>query len=128
MCVKESKRIVEREAKRYREHKAFIKGVEDAHGVVPDRYRESVKWVLAVDYVLAYLHGVSEEKERFFRIYFGVDGERRRTDGNGMLALSFEFHTSASTLYAWRKELRTLLVIAAAQTGALHPYESGTNL
>ncbi|MBQ1820735.1 MAG: hypothetical protein II117_03930 [Clostridia bacterium] len=127
MCVKECKRIVEREAKRYREHKAFIRGVEDARETVPERYRESVKWVLTVDYVLAYLHRVNEEKERFFRFYFGVDGERRRTDKGGMIALSFEFHTSASAMYAWRKEMRTLLVIAAAQTGALRPYGNGMN-
>ena len=66
MNEKEWKRIAEREAKRYREHKAFQKGVEDAHGVVTDRYRRSVRWTLAVEYVLAYLHRVSEEKERFF--------------------------------------------------------------
>ena len=124
MCVKECKRIVEREAKRYREHKAFIKGVEDAHGIVTDRYRESVRWVLTVDYVLGYLHGVSAEKERFFRCCYNTDGERRRTDRKGMLALSFEFHMSVSALYEWRKEMRTLLVIAAAQTGALRPYGS----
>ena len=122
MNEKEWKRIAEREAKRYREHKAFQKGVEDAHGVVTDRYRRSVRWTLAVEYVLAYLHRVSEEKERFFRLYYETDRPRRRTDKEGIAALSFQLYASTATLYEWRKELRTLLVIAAAQTGALRPY------
>ena len=124
MNVKECKRIAEREAKRYREHKAFIKGVEDAGGVVPERYGQSLRWVVATDLVLRYLHRYDEEKERFFRLYFGIDGDRRRGDRRGMIELSFVCSVSASALYEWRKELRTLLVIAAAQTGAMRPYES----
>ena len=124
MNVKECKRIAEREAKRYREHKAFIQGVEDAHGVVPERYGQSLRWVLAADLVLRYLHEYDEEKERFFRLYFGIDGDRRRGGKRGMIELSFLLNVSASALYEWRKEIRTLLVIAAAQTGAMRPYES----
>ena len=124
MCVKEWKRIAEREAMRYREHKAFIKGVEDANGVVPERYGQSLRWVLAADLVLGRLKAHDPEKERFFRAYFGTDGKRVRSGKRGMVALSFDFCVSQSTLYRWRNELLTLLVIAAAQTGALLPYRS----
>lgn len=122
MCVKVWKRIAEHEAKRYRDYLAFQRGVEDAGGVVPERYRHCRRWTLAVEYVLEYLHRVDMEKERFMRLYCEIDGQRCRSDQKGMLALSFIFHVSPSTLYDWRKEIRTLLVIAAAQTGAMRPY------
>lgn len=124
MCVKEWKRIAERETKRYREKKAFLRGVSDAGSAGTERSDAVRRWVLAVDYVLEYLHRVSPEKECFMRLYYGLDGERRRTDAKGMIALSFALHVSTSALYEWRKEILTLLVIAAAQTRALHPYET----
>ena len=122
MCVKEWKRIADREAMRYRDSKAFQKGVEDAAGVLSARYRESCRWTLAVECVLKYLDRTDAEKARFFRVWYGIDGQRRRPDRKGMIALSLEWNVATSTLYVWRKELRTLLVIAAAQTGALRPF------
>ena len=122
MHVKEWKRIAEQEALRYREHKAFIKGAEDGGGGVSERYRQSVRWVLAVDYVLEHLHRTDAEKERFFRLCYGIDGTRRRLDQKGMVALSFALNASTTTLYRWRREAVSLLLIAAAQTGALRPY------
>ena len=56
MHVNDWKRIAEQEARRYRDNRAFIQGVLDSGGDGSDRYRMKQKWVLAVDYVLAYLH------------------------------------------------------------------------
>ena len=124
MHVNGWKRIAEQQARRYREHKAFIQGVRDAGSPGTDRSRAAERWVLAVDYVLEYLHRNDAEKEMFMRVYLGLDGKRRSTDKKGMVALSLAFNVSPSTLYVWRGELLTLLVIAAAQTRALFPYET----
>ena len=124
MHVNDWKRIAEQEARRYRDNKAFLQGVLDSGGSATERYRMKLKWVLAVDYVLAYLHRTNEEKERFFRLCYGIDGKRQRLNEKGMVALSFTFHASVTTLYRWRAEMASLLLIAAAQTGALRPYET----
>lgn len=122
MCVKEWKRIAEWEASHYRERIAFLKGIEDAGGEFTTRAAQYRKWVRATDYVLDYLKRNDEEKERFFRICYGLDGGRKRNDQKGILALTFEFHVSQSTLYQWKTEILSLLLIAAAQTGALKPF------
>lgn len=122
MQVNDWKRIAEHEARRYRENKAFMRGVEDAGICEPDRYHVKQKWVAAVDYVLDYLKRTDTEKERFFRLCYGIDGKRLRLGEKAMTALSFDFHVSITTMYRWRSELASLLVIAAAQTGALRPY------
>ena len=127
MCVKEWKRIAEWEASRYRDRKAFLKGAEDAGGVFSPRVDRYKKWVLAVEYVLAYLKRNDAVKERFFRACYGLDGGRKRFNQKGMLALTFEFHTARSTLYQWRNETLSLLLIAAAQTGAIEPFQDGTH-
>lgn len=124
MCVKEWKRIAERETLRYRDYKAFQKGVEDAGGVVPERYGYCRRWTLAAEYALAYWDRNDAEKARFFRVYYGIDGQRRRTGQKGLVALSFEFCVSPSTLYEWRQQIRTVLVMAALQTGALRPFQT----
>ncbi|MBQ5991424.1 MAG: hypothetical protein IJL62_02625 [Clostridia bacterium] len=126
MCVKEWKRIAEWEASHYRERVAFLKGVEDAGGGFSPRAAQYRKWVRAVDCVLAYLARNDTEKERFFRACFGIDGGRKQTDKKGMLALTFPFHAGLSTLYQWQNELLSLLLIAAAQTGAIVPFRSET--
>lgn len=122
MCVKEWKRIAEREARRYREHRAFMRGVEDAAGGVTERYRQSARWVLTVEYVLGYLYETNTEKERCFRKLFDIDGVQRYRGARGMQALAYEMNVSASLLYQWKNELLSLLLLAAAQTKALQPY------
>ena len=124
MHVREWKRIAEREATRYREHKAFLRGVEDAGGAVTERYRNSARWVKAIDDVLFYLHQNNGEQERFFRALFGIDGKRRYRGEKGMTALSFEFCVSVSQLYHWKSELLSLLLLAAVPAGALLPYQT----
>ena len=128
MCVKEWKRIGEWEALHYRERKAFLKGIEDAEGVFSPRAAQYRKWVRAVEHVLFYLKRNCEEKERFFRLCYGLDGGRKQNDKKGILALTFEFHVSQSTLYQWKNEILSLLLIAAAQTGALIPFREKTHL
>jgi hypothetical protein len=124
MHVKEWKRIAEQQARRYREHKAFIQGVQDAGSPGTDRSRAAERWVQAVDCALEYLRQNDAEKELFMRVYLCLDGKRRRTDKKGMVTLSLLFNVSLSTVYEWRKDLLTLLVIAASQTGALVPYQT----
>ena len=125
MHVNDWKRIAEQEARRYRDNKAFLQGVLDSGGAVTERYRIKQKWVLAVEYVMDYLHRTDAEKERFFRLCYGIDGTTRRLNEKRMVALTFEFHASTTTLYRWRSEHASLLLIAAAQTGALRPYRFG---
>ena len=127
VCVKEWKRIAEWEAAHYRERKAFLKGVRDAGGEMTARAEQYQRWILAVENVLQYLHRHNPEKERFFRLYYGVDGGRRLYDGEGLVSLTFSFHTSQSTLYQWRNDVLSLLLIAASETGALQPFRNGTN-
>ena len=122
MHVNDWKRIAEQEARRYRDNRAFIQGVLDSGGDGSDRYRMKQKWVLAVAYVLAYLHRTDAAKERFFRLCYGIDGTQKQLNEKSMVALSFVCNASVNTLYRWRSEQTTLLLIAAAQTGALRPY------
>jgi hypothetical protein len=122
MCVKEWKRIAEWEVLHYREHKAFLKGVEDAACVMTERAEQFKRWVEAVERVLVYLNRYAPDKERFFRQCYGIDGDRKMYDKKGMLRLTFLFHVSQSTLYQWRDEVLSLLLIAAAENGALQPF------
>ena len=126
MCVKEWKRIAEWEASHYRDRIAFLTGIEDAGGEFTTRAAQYRKWVRATDYVLDYLKRNDEEKERFFRICYGLDGGRRRAGKKQMLALTFTLHAGLSTLYQWQNEVLSLLLIAAAQTGAIAPFQNGT--
>ena len=122
MCVKEWKRIAEWEAKRYRDRKAFLRGVADAGGKKTARADLYERWVQAIETVLRYLDLHDPEKARFFRMYYGTDGGQPGCRKKGMIAMTFAFHAGESTLYEWRKDLLSLLLIAAAQTGALKPF------
>ena len=123
MCVKEWKRIAEWEAVHYRERKAFLKGVRDAGCETTSRAEQYRKWVAAIDGVLLYLRRNDPEKERFFRLCCGIDGGRKQNDRKGMLSLTFAFHVSQSTLYQWKNDVLSLLLLAAAETGALKPFQ-----
>ena len=125
MCVKEWKRIAEWEAMHYRERKAFLKGVRDAGGGMTVRAEQYRKWVAAIDAVLLHLGKNEPEKERFFRQCYGIDGGKKQYDKKGMIALTFTFHVSQSTLYQWKNDVLSLLLIAAAETGALKPFRTG---
>lgn len=122
MCVKEWKRIAEWEAVHYRERKAFLRGMEDAGCAMTERAAQYKRWVDAVERVLVYLERYAPEKGLFFRQCYGIDGDRKLYDKKGMLRLTFVFHASQSTLYQWRDEVLSLLLIAAAENGALQPF------
>ena len=126
MCVKEWKRIAEWEAMHYRERKAFLKGVEDAGGGRTSRTEQYERWVQAVEAVLRYLTLHDPEKERFFRMCCGLDDGRALYRKKGMVSLTFAFHAGQSTLYEWKNEVLTLLLLAAAQNGALQPFTEKT--
>lgn len=127
MCVKEWKRIAEWEAVHYRERKAFLKGVADAAGEITARTQQYRRWVEAVENVLLHLERCDPERARFFRLCYGLDGGKKQYDKKGLLSLSFSFHASQSTLYHWRNEVLSLLLIAAAETGALQPFHRERN-
>ena len=127
MCVKEWKRIAEWEALHYRERKAFLKGVRDAACVTTPRAEQYRRWVRAVDAVLMHLKRYDPEKERFFRLCYGIDGGRKLHDRKDMLSLTFPFHVSRSTLYQWKNDVLSLLLLAAAETGALKPFQDKTD-
>ncbi|MBR4907184.1 MAG: hypothetical protein IKZ44_10095 [Clostridia bacterium] len=126
MCVKEWKRIAEWEATHYRERKAFLKGVRDAACAMTERAALYERWVKAVESVLGYLRQHDSERERFFRLCYGIDGGKKRYDREGLVSLTFTFHVSQSTLYQWRNEVLSLLLIAAAETGALKLFHTGS--
>ena len=127
MCVKEWKRIAEWEALHYRERKSFLKGFADAAGEPTARAVQYRRWVGAVENVRALLKRTDPEKERFFGLMYGLDGGRKLYDKKGLLSLTFSFHASLSSLYQWRNEVLSLLLIAAAETGALKPFSSETD-
>jgi hypothetical protein len=122
MCVKEWKRIAEWEAMHYRERKAFLKGVSDAGGGESQRTAHARSWVEAIENVLRYLARYDPEKERFFRRCYGLDDGRALYRKRGIIPLTFEFHAGQSTLYEWRNEVLTLLLLAAGANGALKPF------
>ncbi len=124
MNVREWKRIAEKEVCRFGDHLAFLKGVEDAGGPKTERYHRSRRWAETVRAVCAYLAVHDAEKERFFRTYYGI-GTPKRGRRPGIVAASLALHVSESTLYGWRREVLSLVLIAAAQTGALKPFPSG---
>lgn len=125
MCVKEWKRIAEWEAMHYRERKAFLKGVTDAGCGKTARAAQYERWVAAIETALQYLNRHDPEKERFFRLCYGLDDGRALYRKKGMVPLTFLFHAGQSTLYEWRNEVLTLLLLAAAETGALKPFSNG---
>jgi hypothetical protein len=122
MNVREWKRIAETEVKRYGERTAFIKGVEDAGALLTDRYRESRRWVETVDAVCAYLHTHDPEKERFFRAYYGIGEPRMKRRNDSAVSIAMRLHLSTATLYEWKANVLSLVLIAAAQNGLMKPF------
>lgn len=126
MDLKDWKRIAEREACRYRERKAFLRGAQEGGGPVEtERVAEAARWTAAVEYADAHLSRQDAGKARFFRELYGIDRPIGRYRGKKSVdALSLKLHVAPCTLYRWRSEALTLIVLAAIQTGALRPYET----
>ena len=125
MDWKDWKRIAEREACRYRDRKAFLRGVQDGGGRVESaRVAEAARWTAAVEYAQAHLEREDAEKARFFKELYGIDRPAGRYRGKKSVdALSLRLNAAPATLYRWRNEALTLLVLAAVQTKAIQPYQ-----
>lgn len=125
MDLKDWKRIAEREACRYRDRKAFLKGaLESGRHVETPRIAEAARWTAAVEYAEAHLGRQDAEKARFFRELYGLDRPAGRYRGKKSVeALSVKLHAAPASLYRWRSEALTVLVLAAIQTGAIRPYQ-----
>jgi hypothetical protein len=125
MNLKAWKRLAEQEVYRYRDNAAYVRGVLDGGGTGGERMQRCARWVLAVDYTKAYLERSDPQKAQFFKQLFGLDAPRtRRREERTILSLSFELNVTTTTLYKWKAELLSLVLIAAAQTGALRPYST----
>ncbi len=123
MNLKEWKRIAELQVYRYRDNRAYVRGVLDSGGTGGERMQRLSRWVLAVDYAKAYLERNDPPKARFFTLLFGLEEPRSRNrEDRSILDLSFELNVSTTTLYKWKAETLSLVLLAAAQTGALKPY------
>lgn len=123
MRLKDWKAIAEQQCYRYRDNRAYVQGVLDAGKREGDNLARAARWVLAVQYAKEYLERYDPNKARFFNRLFGLDRPlRRRSAEKTITALSFELYVDRSTLYKWKSEALTLVLIGAAQTGALRPY------
>ena len=132
MNLKMMKRLAEREIFRYRDNRAYMQGILDACGE-PARLKEyeRVLWVRAVDCAKAYWEKEDPLKAAFFAGYYRTDRPKKRYEQKPSIrALAMQLHVSEPTLYKWRSELVTTVVLAAIQAGALQPYrlpdENGT--
>ena len=120
MNVREWKRIAEKLVLHFRDDQAFMKGVEDAGGPKTERYDEAKRRVETVRGVCAYLKRYDPDKERFFRTYYGLDAPKK--ERRSIVAASMDLHVSESSLFGWRREVLSLVLIAAAQNGVFRPF------
>ncbi len=127
MDLKECRKLAEHEVYRYRDHQAYVQAVLDCGKLTGgEKLNRSAKWVLSVDYAKEYLERHDPLKAKFFSLLFGLERPRRRgSEARTIISLSMELSVSAATLYKWRNEALSLVVLAAAQTGALRPYAIG---
>ena len=124
MDLKSMKQAAEREIFRYRDNRAYVQGVLDGCGD-PDRLQfiSRAKWAHAVDLARAHWERKDPLKAKFFLCYYRPDRPLKRYEQRPTVcALAMKLNVSVPTLYKWRSELLTTVVLAAIQTGALRPY------
>lgn len=125
MDLKTMKQLAEREIFRYRDNCAYMQGMSDAccdHNQLSLHTR--VLWVRAVDMAKKHWERTDAAKASFFSRYYCLDRPRKRYEQKPTIcALSMQLHVAESTLYKWRNELLTAVVLAAIQIGALRPYD-----
>ena len=124
MDLKEWKKLAEQEVYRYRDNQAYVRGVLDGGGSSDNiKLKQRARWVLAVDYVKEYLKRTDPQKAAVFSQLFGLDRPLRRVEERrSIVSLSMERNISPTTLYKWKSEMLSLVLLAAAQTGALRLY------
>ena len=123
MRLTEWKEIAERECYKYRDNCAYVQGVLDAGKLKSDKMFQRARWALAVENVKEYLEQHEPVKAKFFTELFGIDRPPRwRGEKRSITAMSLTLHVDRSSLYKWKSEALMLVLISAAQTGALRPY------
>ena len=123
MDLNDWKKLAEREVSRYRDNQAYVRGVLDGGGTGGERMQRCARWVLAVDYTRAHLKRTDPQKAEGFSKLFGLDAPiKSRNAARTAKAVSIELNMSITTVYRWKSEALSLVLLAAAQTGALRPY------
>ena len=125
MNLREWKQVAEKEVLRYRESKAYVAGF-DAAGAEGDRTKrnERARWVWAIETVRLHLYKTDPEKGDFFvRLYRLDEPHRRIPEKQQILLLTEDLFISEATLYRWREEVLLSVALAAAQVGAMRPFQ-----
>ena len=123
MDLKEWKKTAEQEVCRYRDSKAYVQGVLDSGGTGGEKMRQRARWVLAIEYVKEYLERTDPKKAYVFSALFGLDRPLRSKQlSRTAVELSIELHVSTTAVYQWKSEMLSLVLLAAAQTGAMRMY------
>lgn len=87
--------------------------------------RETAKgWICAIDAARRMLAANLPEKERAMNRLFGLDVPipRYQPTRERVVKLAMDFCISESTLYAWREDLLSLVLMAAAELGVIAPF------
>lgn len=124
MDLKTMKRIAEQETERYRDNRAYMQGVLDAGGSVERlRFQKRAAWAIAVEYAKAYWDRTDPAKAAFFSIFYRLDHPHKSLSSRPSIhRIAMQLHVTESTLYRWKNEILTTVILAAIQTGALRPY------
>ena len=82
-------------------------------------------WVRAVEQVLSMYQQIQPEKARAMERLFGLRYPVPRCQNNRarMHALAKDFCIAESTMYKWRDEIVFATMLAAAQNGAVRPFQ-----
>ena len=127
MDLKEWKKLAEQEVYRYRDSKAYVQGVLDSGGAGGEKMRQRARWVLAIEYVKEHLERTDPQKAYVFTTLFGLDSPlRAKRQARTVVELSIELHVSTTAIYQWKSEMLSLVLHAAAQTGAMRMYRIET--
>lgn len=106
----------------YRNYKAYLRGVEAAEGDMgTEECLRRKAWIEAIELVWVRKKEREPMKAELMDRLFNLSGMHSRVR---ISQLSLHFCCSPSCIYHWREQLLDALVAAAAQTGAIKPYEA----
>ena len=85
------------------------------------------RWAAAIEGVLDMYRQEDPDKARAMDRLFGLTHPTPRLQKNRsrMLRLAADFCVSESTLYKWREEILTAVLVAAVENGAFAPFSMG---
>ncbi|MDO4543389.1 MAG: hypothetical protein Q4C01_02445 [Clostridia bacterium] len=123
----EGRRIADREALKYRERLAYIRGFEQGMGEntpISSKYVEARKWVWVIERVRAKLACYSPQKEKFFAEYYGLDRplSKYETKRSRIYKIAAALYVGESTLYKWKEQILDDMLLAAVQAGLYKPF------